>query len=761
MNLSNALVILHHHFVLSLAVLVPAIIYCLGLSKRKTFIASISKIQAVTPKELKRSQPNPANTKPTQWYRNTFFQLQHLEDHPEVLQAARDELLAMFSRGLAIALKRPKDTILRIEQYNADHVWKFLEDMRENVLEKWTDYLQRRTKGQGPELFGTVEAAKAWLVQQAPVKFVDGAWLGHVHKITTPFALRGVTRDAWQVLSEEFGDGDLSKHHVHLYRKLLKDVGCPLPEGHTLDFINLAYWDEMDNHNTWEAAVSQLLISMFPNEFLPEILGFNMHFEMVTLDTMQAAHELKDLHIDPYYFLIHITIDNAHSGHTAMATHAVTRYLDLVRSTDGEAAAQQAWRRVQVGYILSQSLGSRPHEQEIPEASTVRTDIPGHMSPNLTAVLPDTLSAQMIDIFRSKASVSQQFHCQSRARIGAHTISGWLDPGKWKHPKSQPQLELLAALSQAKPWVVPGDSKKSLLVRELSWGGRMFGAFTRNEVATLCSWIDALRTEIGARTYWSFTNMKPISSEDAIAELQSPVCHHPLSLTCSSIDAIEMASRETGFDRAAWVAQQSLNCPSIARLPDIIPLWFSHIGLLENTINAPSRTACPLHASILRLLRAQAGFEIETDIVAGMDELRRKSRISLVDIGLELIQQTIQTTGAKPTSLRDVFILAANQGQGDESARLADDMLRWSARPVANLGLLLGLALAFLELKYAVGRAPDLLGKESRFALEAIVARERISLEDCARELKRTDMAQYGNLERGLQLGVSALQKCF
>ena len=41
-------------------------------------------------------------------------------------------------------------------------------------------------------------------------------------------------------------------------------------------------------------------------------------------------------------------------------------------------------------------------------------------------------------------------------------------------------------------------------------------------------------------------------------------------------------------------------------------------------------------------------------------------------------------------------------------------MLRWGARPSANLGLLLDLALAVLELKVAVAKAPGLLGQESR-----------------------------------------------
>jgi len=152
------------------------------------------------------------------------------------------------------------------------------------------------------------------------------------------------------VLSEELGDGDLSKHHVHLYEQLLEAVGQHLPKGHSADFIKPSHWGGMENRDEWVAAAGQLLISLFPDEFLPEILGFNMHYELITMDTLRANHELKALKINPYYFLIHIVIDNADSGHTAIAIQVVTRYLDMIREKEGEAAVEGAWKRVQVGY---------------------------------------------------------------------------------------------------------------------------------------------------------------------------------------------------------------------------------------------------------------------------------------------------------------------------------------------------------------------------------------------------------------------------
>ncbi|KAE8161315.1 hypothetical protein BDV40DRAFT_301497 [Aspergillus tamarii] len=764
MNLPDYFAALQRHLLPLVAVfLLAAGIYYLRL--KENILTPVWNTPVDESKGGKKTKSKVTHFKPTEWYRNMFFQLQNLEDHPEALEPAREELLAMFSHGLSIALKQPKcsssTNILRVRDYSLESFSGFLKDVHEKTQSEWTRYLERRKQGHGPELFATAEAAKAWLVQQAPIKFVDGAWLGHVHKITTPFALRGITRSVWQVLSEELGDGDLCKHHVNLYRQLLDDIGCSLPHGHSSDFIHVREWDCVESRGTWEAAVGQLVISLFPNEFLPEILGFNMHFETVTLETMQVAHELKGFGINPYYFLIHMTIDNADSGHTAMAAHAVRRYLEVVRATEGMSAMQQAWKRVQVGYILSQTLGNHSS--------------PGAVGLGLSSpdVLLGPLSTRVINIFRSKALVSHRIHSQSRVHIGPYTLSEWLNTSMWKHSNGQHQLDLLTALSQAKPWVLAGESSKSTLVRELSWGGRMFGAFTDNEVTTIRGWIDALRPRHEPLLYWTFTERQPVPSQEAVAELRDPVRHHPFVLPDNEVKPLQMVDSCTratttlcpglGFVGGGrpWTEQPTLTISSMARLPDIIALWFAHISLLENTINTPSRTVCPLHSSILRLLRAQAGFGIESDIVAGMDELRRDSCTSLVDIGLELTQHLGgATVGAKPLSLHDVFMLADTHGQGKESAKLAHDILRWSARPTANLGLLLGLATGFLEFKHAIRRSPTLLGWESGLLLEAIVAREAASLEDCTRELQNTNDRRYKDLLRGYQLAMIVLPNC-
>jgi hypothetical protein len=65
------------------------------------------------------------------------------------------------------------------------------------------------------------------------------------------------------------------------------------------------------------------------------------------LHLLITAYELKELHIDPYYFTLHVTVDNADSGHAKQAVDAV--FNAMPRLGD----AENFWRRVRNGYRLN------------------------------------------------------------------------------------------------------------------------------------------------------------------------------------------------------------------------------------------------------------------------------------------------------------------------------------------------------------------------------------------------------------------------
>ncbi|KAJ6258201.1 2-oxoglutarate-dependent dioxygenase [Drechslerella dactyloides] len=442
--------------------------------------------QPVAGFEERMAEQNTRAPNSIQLYKDLYYKLQHLEQHPQVLPTARDVLISLFSETLELASETPKAGILSIHEYSRDALSEFQRKEDEKVMDQWEQYLTRRMAKGPREMFTTKEEAKWWLVQSSPVKYVDGAWLGHINKITTPFYLRRVAKNAWQVLSEELGDGDIEKNHVYIYRRLMEVVEPRLPTGDNPDFIHPRH--QLNEHGVWKAAVAQLLISLFPHQFLPEIIGFNMHYEAMVLSTLKAAKELKELGFDPYYFILHISIDNGDSGHTAMALEVAMEYMELMQKKDGDAAAQQIWKRIQAGYILSKGLPTAP----VCPSFKKLTSSPLQRKESFPR---NDFEAEVIRIFRAKAAVSWKIHCGSRIKFGGHTIAEWLAPRALE--SEQKQMEFLDALSNTKPWIYKGDSG--------------------SKVCTVKEWIDSLGGGGGPNNpkfYWRFIDKDEIPSQN-------------------------------------------------------------------------------------------------------------------------------------------------------------------------------------------------------------------------------------------------------
>ncbi|KAL5320679.1 hypothetical protein ACEPPN_011489 [Leptodophora sp. 'Broadleaf-Isolate-01'] len=650
-------------------------------------------------------------------YRELYFKLQNLEDYPEILSLAREELVKLLCESFSS--EKPLETgtsILDIETYNRQELETFVSARNEDILRQYQYYVERRASGHGPELFSTRYGAEQWLNRNAPLKFVDGAWLGHIHRITTPFALRGVIKMAWQVLSEELGDGDLEKNHVHIYRNLLRDIGSNIPDGDSIDFIDSH--TGMDDISTWKAAVTQLLVS----------LGFNLHFEQLTLETLKATRELPLFGISAYYFLLHISIDNADSGHTAMALGAISSYMSLVKGTEGEPASLEIWKRIQAGYILSRSVNS---------SDQLRTE-PGRNSPSTEH------AAKVLSIFQLKARASKEIHCTSKVRIGQQTLQEWLSPDSMD---AEPlAMNILDSLANATPWVRRNNSNGSLLIRELSWGGKMFGAFTDTEVKHVRNWIDSLNP--AASTSWQSLYRHWHRQSFPSPADQDPALHHPAFPPPEpSLEAFESTGN-------AFVPRPPLQKSNI-HPSDIISLWFSHACLLENIISTPFKTSTLLSSHIVCLLRAEYGFMPEPSGVAGIDEQLRGTSYypSLVDLGIEIARRYHLP---EPKCLKDT--LGGEHGTSTHAQKFAYSMLRWAMQPVRNAGLLLGLSRAFLDFETWVTGPGGLLDTRATNALRRITDRKVACFELCLQELIH-DECQYREFLKGYGLGRAELEE--
>lgn len=676
-------------------------------------------------------------------YKQLYFKLHNLEYHAEILPECRQLLLSLLSSTLTDAFKEPESGILSIHSFSRKSLSEFLKKKDANVTNRWEEYLVRRNAGGPREMFADKTEAKWWLKQAAMVKYVDGAWLGHINKISTPFKYRKITKNAWQVMSEELGDGDLAKNHVYVYRKLMDDIDAGLPAADSKDFIHSRHG--INETRCWKAAVAQLLICLFAHDFLPEILGFNMAYESLPLHLLKTVKELRELRLNPYYFELHISIDNADSGHAAMAMTAVVDYLDLVEQNEGKQAAHVAWKRVQAGYILAEGLPTTPE------------------SPSLKATTENSTSftkeeTALLDIFTAKSSVAHKIHCNSRLKIGRRSLVDWLEPNAFLD--AQWQNEFLHDLSNCKPWVVRGCSEKSRLVKELSWEGKMFGSFTQKEVEIVKTWIDNLDSpaqlyEADAKVYLDFTEQSFIGSNTVLEKPAILVDYPVLSNSHSVPISARLPSNFANLNLES-LPPIDINIKNL-NLANFLPLWFTSSTLLESLPSVPVRAADTFGSAIVRILRAQYGFNKEDLGVAGMDEVRRTDggqAIGIVELGLDMCRRA----GIKePETLKDAVSLG-----NEESVAFSEWMVWMGMRWLTYCDMLLGMAWVFMEAHNAVANLEGdsaLLCSENRFILIEIASRERTGLEVCRRELEK-DRQRKDDFQKGTIIASIAIKAC-
>ncbi len=189
---------------------------------------------------------------------------------------------------------------------------------------------------------------------------------------------------------------------------------------------------------------------------------------------------------------------------------------------------------------------------------------------------------------------------------------------------------------------------------------------------------------------------------------------------------------------------------SSERLARLLPLWFTHHCLLEGFLAIPSKATDVLYCAVTRLLRCQYGFDIERNIVGGMDEVRRIGHVGLMEVGLELTRSAGAAIQEPLGSLRDVL----EQWPSDHALT----MLHLSMRPTQYKDFLIGMANGYVSLHESVA-ASDLLCPGTRDALNKIIHRERDSLKICLEELGR-DEGRLARFYAGWAFAQEEIARC-
>ena len=311
----------------------------------------------------------------------------------------------------------------------------WLSTRAEAVGVAYQDYLHKRKAGGQRQYFSSKSHALYFLQNVAPTKLVDGAWLYGTLSCWEDSNFRPMI----QTYLEELGNGVSEKNHVALYKKLLATHDCDhrqnLPESH---FVQGAI---------------QLGLGYDAERFLPEIIGYNLGYEQLPLHLLITSYELNELGIDPYYFTLHITVDNGSTGHASKAVQALRQLLD--RSGDRASFL----RRVVDGYRLN-GLG----------ACT-------------TSIIDDfALERELVHILAAKSVHGKNMH-SDYCRVGGRSINDWLTDAN--------QIPAMLSALESAGWLKRGEPVEQSRFWRLIQSERaeMFGVFSSYEQQVLSDWI--------------------------------------------------------------------------------------------------------------------------------------------------------------------------------------------------------------------------------------------------------------------------------
>ena len=317
-----------------------------------------------------------------------------------------------------------------------DALYDWMDANVDDVGERYSAYLRRREAGGPREMLSNRSHALNFLRGIAPTKLVDGAWL-----------YSSLSR--WQdermaplihTYLEELGDGDPAQNHVVMFKQLLQDLGAA-------GEANLS-----DAHYVQGAI--QLALAKYGRALVPEMIGFNLGYEQLPYHLHISAYELNELGIDPYYFTVHITVDNAGTGHARQAVDAV---MDALPSDPEER--RRFYARIRTGFALNDlGLGATAIAQQF------------------------SMDTAMVDMLAAKSKYGRAAHADY-CKVAGRTVNDWLS-------RESDIPAMLTALEDTK-WIVRHQDPTRCRFWQLVQGDRadMFGVFSALELQLIYDWI--------------------------------------------------------------------------------------------------------------------------------------------------------------------------------------------------------------------------------------------------------------------------------
>lgn len=388
--------------------------------------------------------------------RELFFKLFNVDTHPEVLADARtfvDSCLKWAQQYSTDPRRAPADLLFFPFTEQAFH------DRLESIYQEIVDDADAVDPGDPDQYFNTYAAMATYTIQWAPFNLIDGAWLRNIGSTGPMDEVRSLL---FSVAMDEMGDGNVSMNHCNIYRDLCHSIGYYPPAIDSREFA----FDPQFLDSAFTVPAFQMAISQFTEDYYPELIGMTLYLEWQVVDLKPTRDLMDYVGINSHFYVMHIGIDNAVNGHGQRAAQAVRLYLQGVRAMgQGEAAVQQAWRRIWNGFVAFGGIGT--FGQDLIELVTRKPD----------------LREQMLAMIRRKADFGSRNH-QAKMIGKCRVNEMFADPPGF-----------LKALDD-NDWLIPGDWANSRMRALLSFeSGPMFRVFTDDEISLWADYTAALGTQ--------------------------------------------------------------------------------------------------------------------------------------------------------------------------------------------------------------------------------------------------------------------------
>lgn len=454
-------------------------------------------------------------------FASTAFYLpaSHTKNHHQRLKNHKDWVGFFLDEQVSNTIKTEKSEQFLIQYMNEIHtdqvnwldqphlVEAHLLEQHHKVCQSFQDYVARRKTDAPREYFPTVSHAFEFLYQVAPVKMVDGAWLYSTLQQPQNESLRNLI----YIYLEELGMGHPRANHVTMYQDLLQRY-------------ELTDFSEQLDDAYYEQATVQLALAYAPSEWMPLVIGFNLGYEQLPLHLLITNYELAELGIDPHYFNVHITIDNAHNGH---AQKSLKAYLENFAMAKDQARYLEL---VKIGYLMN----------DIGKSST-------------QIIQELNIEKLALKVFKNKALIGQYIHNQ-KCQFSGKSINEWLsDPN---------QIQDFLKVMMDKGWIIQGQPVEQSRFWNLidQAEGKMFGVFNATEKQMIKDWIQGSQhtRRLSASSVANEASLKDRSphTQQSIASIK-----HRLNLCETTQEKIELlgpyiAPHLHYKDVGLWATQQ-------------------------------------------------------------------------------------------------------------------------------------------------------------------------------------------------------------